>query len=141
MTSGIGAAALVVQKAIYDVLKSVVPADDLTTLCAGRVFDGVPRTATMPYVVWRVSETDDASTSSTWDVDHVGVVDVWSREAMGDKEARRILASIDDRLRDFQGTFDGHVIVDCHKLGDLTFEEEDLTRHGVARYSVLSEPA
>lgn len=135
-----GSARQAVQKAIYDVLVSVVPADDLTSLCDGRVFDNVPRSTTFPYVVVRDSETDDASTSSTNDVDHVVTIDCWSR-TLGNMEIGRILGAVRDRLQDFQGTFDGHLIVDCHFVGDLTFEEDDLTRHGVARYAVLSEPA
>jgi hypothetical protein len=140
MTATPGSARTAVQKAIFNVLASTMLADDLTSLVSGRVYDNVPRGSAFPYVAVRDSETDDASTSSTNDVSHLITIDCWSRQ-LGNAEVGRILGAIRDRLQDFQGTFDGHIIVDCHFVGDLTFEEEDLTRHGVARFAVLSEPA
>lgn len=137
----IGGAPIAVQKAIWDRLRHLTWPDDLTTLVAGRVYDGVRRNATFPYVVVRNAETEDQSTGSTDDFGHTVTIDVWSRAGPQSLEARRILAAVYDRLLDFQDTYDGHIIVDCHFLGDLIFQEEDETRHGVARYSVLSEPA
>lgn len=143
-----GTARTAVQAAIFAVLSSTVPADDLTALCAGRVYEKVPRTdstdprlpVTFPYVVVHDGDTQDASTSSTNDVLHTITVDCWSK-VMGDSEIGRVLGAVRDRLQDFQGAFSSHVIVDCHFVGDLSFDEDDLHRHGVARFEVLSEPA
>ena len=110
-----------------------------TALVGTRVYDHVPELATFPYV------TIGESTAIPFDVkDKTGMeqtltLHCWSRYR-GRKECKDVLSAIYGVLNRATLTVTGHTFVDCLWEFAETYEDPDgLTRHGVARYRVITQ--
>ncbi len=131
-------AAYELQKALYAALTSNAP---LTGMLGGaKIYDDVPRGASLPYITFGQSTLRDWSTGTDPGYEHLITLHVWSR-VNGEREAHQIISSIRDGLHDVALT------VAAHRLVNLRFEFSDMLRdsdgetiHGIVRYRAVTEP-
>jgi len=103
-----------------------------------RIYDHIPDAPTFPYVGIGEAFSDQFDTKS-WDgMDQDVVLHVWSRYR-GKKEAKQIMGAIHDALNKQPLTVTGHNFVLCQFTFGQVFDDPDgLSRHGVARYRVVT---
>lgn len=131
-------AAYELQKALYAALTSNAP---LTGMLGGaKIYDDVPRGASLPYITFGQSTLRDWSTGTEPGYEHLITLHVWSR-VNGEREAHQIMSAIRDCLHDVALT------VAAHRLVNLRFEFSDMLRdsdgetiHGIVRYRAVTEP-
>lgn len=126
-----------VQQAIY----AALAADAAVKALVGdpaRLYDHVPDTPTFPYVEIGETFAGEFDTKS-WDgMDQDVVLHVWSR-ARGKKETKQIMGAIHDVLNKQTLTVTGQNFILCQfTFGQVIDDPDGLTRHGIARYRVLT---
>lgn len=130
-------AAAPIQKAIYERLSGD---DELKTIVNG-VFDHVPETAVMPYVV--VGETVESpdDTLDSFGADTLVGVHVWSRArgfVEGNTIAGRIMALLDRQHHVL--TVQGHRVVAVRFRQEQPVKDPDpQIRHVIVRFQVVTE--
>lgn len=126
-----------VQQAIYAALTGNAALQALLGNPA-RIYDHVPDTPVYPYVTLGETFAGDFDTKSFDGMDQDVVLHVWSRYR-GKKEAKQILGAIHDVLNKQPLSVTGQNFVLCQFTFGQVFDDPDgLTRHGVARYRVLT---
>lgn len=126
-----------VQQAIYAALTGSAALQALIGNPA-RVYDHVPDEPTFPYVVIGESFSGQWDTKSFDGMDQDVVLHIWSRYR-GRKEAKQIMGAIHDALNKQKLTVTDQSFVLCQfTFGQVIDDPDGLTRHGVARYSVLT---
>jgi hypothetical protein len=124
-----------VQTAIYTRLAGYAPLMGVAT----GIYDHAPQTATFPYVVVGDDTAVAFNTHSSVGGDHTVTVHTWSRER-GRAQTKTMLRHIYDALNRYALTVSGATMIDCQCEHEQSFLDEDgLTRHGVARYRVLTD--
>lgn len=103
------------------------------------IYDHVPQDAAFPYVV--VGDT----TALEWDTDtstgheHTVTLHAWS-EYRGRKEVKQIQGELYNALHRHDLSITGEHTVTCeHEYAESLLDPDGITRHGVARFRVLTE--
>ena len=103
----------------------------LAALVGARIYDGAPRTASMPYVTGGDARLRDWSTASDHGAEHLLTLEVWSAQP-GAREALAI-ADLVSRLLDGAA-----LTLDDHRLIDLRFVSLETRRDGNGRFARAS---
>jgi hypothetical protein len=131
-------AAWALQKSVHNVLTA--DAALLALLGGPRVYDDVPRGASLPYLTFGLSTERDWSTGGEEGMEHVLTLHVWS-EAGGRKETHEIIGAVRAALRDAALALAGHRLVNLrHELTDARREADGETYHGIVRLRAVTEP-
>jgi hypothetical protein len=116
----------------------------LTTQLAGAaagVLDHVPAGTAFPYVVIGEARSVPMDSQDSFGSDVTLTLHTYSRGG-GMQEARHIMSAIYDALHDISFAVPNQTLVLCRCLDSETALEADgLTRHGVQRFQVITEPA
>lgn len=116
----------------------------LTALLAGGaagVRDHVPPGTAFPYVVLGEAAARPLDTQDTSGNDIALTLHIYSRGA-GMKETKNIMAAIDAALHNAAFAVPNHTLVLCRRLeAAVSLESDGLTRHGVQRFQLITEPA
>jgi Protein of unknown function (DUF3168) len=125
------------QKAVHVALTN---ASALTILVGGvRIFDEVPRAASMPYITHGESIVRDWSTGSDAGHEHSITVHVWSRGA-GRKQAHEILGCIEQTLDQQHLPLDGHRLISLrHEYSEVRRDSDGETWRGLLRLHATTE--
>jgi Protein of unknown function (DUF3168) len=126
------------QKAVFAALSNDAP---LTALLGGqRIYDDVPRGASLPYVTFGQSTVRDWSTGTDPGHEHLFTVHVWTR-VTGERLAHQIMSALRDALHDAALTLSGFKLVNLRfEFSDSLREPDGETIHGVVRYRAVTEP-
>lgn len=129
--------AAAVQAALYGVLTEDAA---LMALAAGGVFDHVPAGTAFPYVALGGIAAETFGTQDASGNDLVVTLHVYSR-VPGMRETQALLAALHDALHWAEFAVAGQALVLCRHLGSETrLEDDGVTRHGIARFRVVTEP-
>jgi len=105
-----------------------------------RIFDHVPRSGALPYIVVGDDRTRDWSTATEPGSEHALTIHVWSR-APGRKEARVAADAVTAALDGAALAVDGHTLVDLRWLDTEVVKEPDgETLHARLRFRAVLEP-
>ena len=126
------------QTAVYAKLSS----DAAVTAALGgaRVYDDVPQRAEFPYLTFGQSSEKDWSTGTDDGIEHVVILQVWSRFA-GRRECDDILQTVRASLHNVALVLAGHRLINLrHELSDVRREPDGVTFRGTARFRAVTEP-
>ena len=125
------------QTAVYGKLST--DAAVTTALGGPRVYDDVPQWAEFPYLTFGQSSEKDWSTQTDDGVEHVVVLQAWSRAA-GRREADEILHAVRTALHNAALVLSGHKLINLrHELSDVRREADGVTFRGTARFRAVTE--
>jgi Protein of unknown function (DUF3168) len=131
-------AANALQKALYAALVADVPL--MALLGGAKIYDDVPRGATLPYITFGQSTLRDWSTGTDAGFEHLITVHVWSR-VNGEREAHQIISAIRDALHDVSVSIVGFHLVNLRfEFSDMLRESDGETIRGIVRYRAVTEP-
>jgi hypothetical protein len=130
-----------VQSGVYTLLTATSALTALLAGGAGGILDHVPPETDFPYVV--LGETHcvpvDGQCFSGNDV--TLTLHTYSRGA-GMRETRSIMAAVYEALHNADFAVPSQVLVLCRCLESETrLEDDGLTRHGLQRFQIITEPA
>jgi len=113
----------------------------LTTLLGGpRIYDEVPRGASLPYVTFGDARVSDASTDDAQITEHQVVLHGWSRQG-GRGEAQELAGALLQALDDAPLTLSGHHLINLRfALADIRREADGRTYRALVRFRALTEP-
>jgi hypothetical protein len=121
------------QRAVYERLTGF---SALTALVTG-VYDHVPQTAALPYVVFGEPVTIPHDTDDTVGAEHDFVIHVWS-DHRGQMETKEIQQQIYAALHRYNLQTSAGLVFNCEcELQESFLDVDGLTRHGVQRFRVL----
>ena len=107
---------------------------------ASSILDHVPAGTTFPYVVLGEAQMHPMDSQGTSGNDMVLTLHTYSRGS-GMQEARHIMAAIYDVLHDGTFAVPNQVLILCQYLSAETrLEDDGITRHGVQRFQIITEP-
>ncbi|MBI1215685.1 MAG: DUF3168 domain-containing protein [Alphaproteobacteria bacterium] len=130
-----------VQAAVYGQLSINGSLTSLLANGSASVFDHVLPDAAFPYVVIGETSAKPLNTQQTQGYDITLAIHSYSRAA-GMKELRGIMAAVRAILDDAALPLSGHALVLCDAVSDeARLEADGLTRHGVQRFRIVTEPA
>ncbi|MBI3440668.1 MAG: DUF3168 domain-containing protein [Proteobacteria bacterium] len=116
----------------------------LTTLLsngANSVLDHVPAGTAFPYIVIGEASARPMDSQRVSGSDVTLTVHTYSR-GVGMQEAKRIMSALYDALHHASFAIPNQVLVLCQLLDSQTVLENDgLTRHGIQRFQIITEPA
>jgi len=108
---------------------------------AGRVFDGVPETAAMPYIVLGEASEKDNATATDLGTSHALAIHIWSRNG-GTREAKQIASAVRACLDHAALTLSGHTLIDlAFASGDYARQSDGKTFRAVLRFTANTEPS
>jgi hypothetical protein len=130
--------ALAVQAALYERLSADAALGAITG--AASVRDHVPPGTPFPYVVIGDMGSRPLDTQGGRGCEIAAELHAFSR-AEGLAETKRILAALQDALHGADFAISGHRLVLCLCTGtEARLGEDGVTRHGVARFRIVTEP-
>ncbi len=98
-----------------------------------------PSGAEFPYLTFGQSSEKDWSTQTDDGVEHVVVLQAWSRAA-GRREADEILHAVRTALHNAALVLSGHKLINLrHELSDVRREADGVTFRGTARFRAVTE--
>lgn len=126
--------AWVLQQAIFAALSSNAA---VKALVGNRIFDGVPETAALPYIVLgEASETAAADAA----ISHTLSLHIWSR-AGGTREVKQIAAAMRSCLDGAALALPGYALIDLRfASADYSRQSDGKTFRAVLRFTALTEP-
>ena len=109
----------------------------LTALIGARIFDGVPETAALPYLVLgEASETAAADNA----ISHTLALHIWSR-AGGTREVKQIAAVVRSCLDGAALSLADHALIDLRfASADYSRQSDGKTFRAVLRFTAFTEP-
>jgi len=109
----------------------------LTALIGARIFDGVPETAALPYLVLgEASETAAADNA----ISHTLALHIWSR-AGGTREVKQIAAAARSCLDGAALSLADHALIDLRfASADYSRQSDGKTFRAVLRFTAFTEP-
>lgn len=129
-----------VQAAVYGYLTSHSALTTLLPTGANSIFDHVPDRVAFPYIASGDMTARSIATQGSSGRDIMLDIHAYSRAA-GYKELKAIMAAIYNRLHQANFTITGHSLIMCEEnQSDMTLENDGLTRHGVMRFRIITEP-
>jgi hypothetical protein len=128
------AAAWSLQQAVF----AALTADSgVTALCAGRIYDAVPKSAAFPYVV--IGEAEEQARGAGL-IEHTLALHVWSR-AGGSREVKQLAAALRGCLDGAILTLNGQALIGLMFLSaDYTRQSDGETWRGSIRFRAVTEP-
>jgi hypothetical protein len=132
-------ASFALQKAIFAALSADENIRDIVD-DPPRVFDHVPRSSALPYIVVGDDRTRDWSTATEPGSEHALTIHVWSR-APGHREARVAADAVIAALNGAALAVEGHTLIDLRWLDtELAKEADGETLHARVRFRAVLEP-
>jgi hypothetical protein len=130
-----------VQSAVYIHLAITSALTSLLGNGAAGVHDHVPPDAPFPYIVLGESSARPLETQGGDGYDITLTIHSYSREN-GMKQLRGIMAAVHDALHHNTAlTPAGHHLILCDEISaDVRLEADGITRHGLQRYRIATEP-
>jgi hypothetical protein len=130
-----------VQVAIYSRLSGTSALTLQLAAGAAGVCDHVPQGMAFPYVVLSSLQAQPSDTQQTRGYDITLSIASYSRgESM--KELRSIMAAIYDALHDASFSVPNQTLILCRQLsGETQLEQDGITRAGLQRFRIITEPA
>jgi hypothetical protein len=105
-----------------------------------RVYDEVPRSTAMPYLVIGDGKENDWSTSTDTGTEHALVLHVWSR-ARGRKESKTVTATVRAALDDAALALTGHKLIGIkHQSSEFLRQTDGQTYHAIMKFRAVTEP-
>lgn len=130
-----------VQAAVYSRLAVTSALTGLLATGAGSVRDHVPEDALFPYIVLGETAGRPHETQAGGGLELEMTLHIYSR-GEGMKELKSIMTEVHTALHDADFSVTDQTLVLCRLLSSETFLENDgLTRHGVQRFRIITEPA
>jgi len=127
------------QKSVYAALTA--DATLLAMLGGPRVYDDVPRGASLPYLTVGQSTLRDWSTGEAEGHEHIFTLHVWS-DAAGRKQTCEIAGAARAALHDRPLALAGHRLVNLrHEFSETRREADGETYHGILRFRAVTEAA
>jgi len=121
------------QKTIFSTLSN----DASLSALVNAVYDDVPETATVPYVVIGEDTAINNGSVTLDGLEHTITIHTWS-EYRGRKEVKEIMQAIYDALHNQSLTITGATLVNLRQEFETTLVENDgITRHGVMRFRAV----
>ncbi len=107
---------------------------------ANSILDHVPGGTPFPYIVLGEMTSKPSDTHTFSGNDAVVTLHVFSR-VKGLQETKNILSAIHDAVHNADIPVEDHTLVLCqHQQTDVFLESDGLTRHGVIRFRMITEP-
>jgi hypothetical protein len=107
---------------------------------AYRIFDGVPETAQLPYIVLGDASEKDNATATEAGTSHTLTLHIWSRSG-GTREAKQIADAVRARLDHAALILSGHTLIDLRfAAADYARQSDGKTYRAVLRFSASTEP-
>lgn len=130
--------ALSLQAAMYSRLST---ATDLTNILGGDfIFDDVPKSQKLPYVVFAESIHNDWSTGSEDGMEHAVTLNVWSGQK-GRKEALMIADSIVQAFHDLPKLIDDHSLINfTHEFTEVAKDQDTELFLARINFRAVTEP-
>jgi hypothetical protein len=130
-------AAWALQQAVFAALSADVA---VQAAVAGRIFDAVPETAALPYIVLgEASETSETSTAEAGS-SHTLSLHIWSRNG-GTRESKEIAGAVRSCLDHAALVLTGHVLIDlAFTAADYARQSDGKTFRAVLRFAASTEP-
>jgi hypothetical protein len=104
-----------------------------------RIYDHTPPGVVFPYVVYGAAHVVPQDSKTETGFEQIIGLSIWSRYR-GGKEARDIFQALYDTLHRAALTVTGQVFLSCEfHSGDFALENDGLTTHAVARFSIITQ--
>jgi hypothetical protein len=131
-------AALSLQAAMYSRLAT---STDLTNLLGSdAIFDDVPKSQKLPYVVFAESIHNDWSTGSEDGMEHAVTLNVWSGQS-GRKEALMIADAIIQAFHDLPKLIDDHALINfTHEFTEVAKDQDTELFLARINFRAVTEP-
>jgi hypothetical protein len=130
-----------VQAAVYSRLCADAGLTSLLAAGAASIFDHVPQGSAFPYIALGSLAARPLETQGGGGYDISLDIHCYSR-ALGMKQARAVMAAVASALHGADFAVTGQVLVLCRLTEQETALEPDgETRHGLQRFTIITEPA
>lgn len=130
--------ALSLQAAMYSRLQNSTVL--INILGSDLIFDDVPKSQKLPYVVFAESVHNDWSTGSENGMEHAVTLNVWS-DQNGRKEALMIADAIVTSLHDLPKTIDNHALINfSHEFTEVAKDQETELFLAKINFRAVTEP-
>jgi len=130
-----------VQSGVYTLLTTTSALTALLAAGAGSILDHVPAGTAFPYVVLGETHCRPMDSHAFSGNEVTLTLHTYSR-GVGMQETRSIMAAMYDALHNADFAVPNQVLVLCQSIESTTALEDDgLTRHGVQRFRLVTEPA
>jgi hypothetical protein len=130
-----------VQAAVYSRLCADAGLTALLAAGVDSVFDHVPQGSAFPYIALGNLSARPMETQGGGGYDITLDIHCYSR-ALGMKEARGIMSAIAAVLHDADFSVSGQNLILCRMTEqETTLEPDGETRHGLQRFTIITEPA
>ncbi|MDR3527230.1 MAG: DUF3168 domain-containing protein [Rhizomicrobium sp.] len=130
-------AAWALQQAVFAALANTAA---VQSQVAGRLFDAVPETAALPYIVLGEAAEHDNATASEAGSSHTLLVHIWSRSG-GSRESKQIAAAVRSCLDHAGLSLNGHALIDLRFVSaDYARQSDGKTFRAVLRFTASTEP-
>ena len=130
-----------VQTGVYARLTGTAALTALLAEGEDSILDHVPAGTVFPYVVMGESEVRPLDTQRGFGNDLTLTLHSYSR-SLGMKEIKEIMEKIYEALHETSFTVPNQTLILCRFLGaDTLLSEDGLTRHGIQRFQIITEPA
>jgi hypothetical protein len=130
-----------VQTGIYNHLTGNSGLTVLLADGANSVLDHVPSGTAFPYVVIGESSARPMDSQGVSGSDVTLTIHSYSRGS-GMQQVRRIMSAIYDVLHNASFAVPNQILILCQCLGaETALEGDGLTRHGIQRFQIITEPA
>lgn len=131
------AAAWALQQAVFAALSANAA---VQSAVASRIFDAVPETAALPYIVLGEASEKNNATASEAGSAHTLSLHIWSRSG-GTREIKQIAGVVRACLDHAALTLSGHTLIDIRfASADYSRQSDGKTFRAVLRFAASTEP-
>lgn len=129
-----------VQRGIFSRLSATAGVTSLLANGASSILDQLPANTPLPYVVIGAGSAAPLDTQAVSGNDVTATIDVYS-QGSGMQEVKTIMAAIYDALHHASFSVPNQTMVLCRCLSaEASLESDGVTRHGVQKFQVITEP-
>ncbi len=130
-------AAWALQQAVFAALAASAA---VQSLVANRIFDAVPQTAALPYIVLGEAGERSNATATEAGTSHMLSLHIWSRSG-GTREIKEIVGAVRLCLDGAALSLSGHTLVDlAFTSADYSRQSDGKTYRAMLRFTALTEP-
>lgn len=130
-----------VQTAVFTRLTGVSALTALLARGADSILDHVPEGTAFPYVVLGEASVHPVDGHGAQGQEVILSIHTYSRGS-GMHQARQVMSAIYNALHQASFSVPNHNLALCQCMeGETTLEEDGITRHGVQRFQIITEPA
>ncbi len=125
------------QRAVYDAL---VADSAVAALVAGRVYDGVPKDAPFPYIVFGPSDWSRDDADCIEGRRETVQIDIWSRDQKRLRIAKEIADAVDEALHKASLVLTDNALVSIEVTrGQVMPDQDGITAHAIVEIEALVE--